>query len=309
LKSVRLIVALSLISIATVASAQATRTWVSGVGSDANPCSRTAPCQTFAGALSKTAAGGEIDALDPHGFGTVTINKSITIDGGGGQVASILYSGINGVTVNDALQPNPQTIEVTLRNLRLNGAGTTLGVDGVRFLSGKRLTIENCIIQQGSGDGIEVANTVAGDFALIVRNTNIENFGTSGINVHPPAGATFLVNVNNCNISDITSSSAIILNGQVRASISNTEIVRAPMGAGVAVLGGADVSLNHVTSHNNQFGVLVAGPATAVVRLKDSLLHGTSNSVSNTVGATVTPFSSNVLIGPQVGVGVSQAAQ
>ena len=87
-----------------LAHAQATRTWVSGVGDDANPCSRTAPCKTFAGAISKTADCGEIDALDPAGYGTITITKGITIDGGGGeagQVASILASGVPGVTVND----------------------------------------------------------------------------------------------------------------------------------------------------------------------------------------------------------------
>ena len=67
----------------SVANAQATRTWISGVGDDANPCSRTAPCKTFAGAISKTAAGGEIDVLDPGGFGAVTITKAITLDGGG----------------------------------------------------------------------------------------------------------------------------------------------------------------------------------------------------------------------------------
>src|SRR6266852_9779641 len=83
--------------------AQATRTWVSGVGDDVNPCSRTAPCKTFAGAISKTASPGEIDALDPGGFGAVTITKSITIDGGGGQVASVLSSGVNGIVV--AAQP------------------------------------------------------------------------------------------------------------------------------------------------------------------------------------------------------------
>src|ERR1700694_6051191 len=77
----------------SAAQAQATRTWVSGVGDDANPCSRTAPCKTFPGAYSKTAVGGEIDALDPGGFGGVTISKPITIDGGGGQVASILVAG------------------------------------------------------------------------------------------------------------------------------------------------------------------------------------------------------------------------
>src|SRR5579859_7309954 len=80
---------------ASAVNAQATRTWVSGVGDDANPCSRTAPCKTWAGAISKTAPGGEIDALDPGGFGALTITKSITLDGGGGQVASVLVAGTN----------------------------------------------------------------------------------------------------------------------------------------------------------------------------------------------------------------------
>src|SRR3984893_12212862 len=93
------------------AQAQAARTWVSGVGDDVNPCSRTAPCKTWAGAISKTADGGEIDALDPGGFGALTITKSITIDGGGGQVASTLVSGTNGIVVNA-----PAGSIVTLRN-------------------------------------------------------------------------------------------------------------------------------------------------------------------------------------------------
>src|SRR4051795_2127947 len=90
----------------SVAFGQATRTWVSGVGDDANPCSRTAPCKTFAGAISKTAAGGEIDCLDPGGFGTVTITKSITIDCDG-TFGSILASGTNGVNVNDSATATP----------------------------------------------------------------------------------------------------------------------------------------------------------------------------------------------------------
>src|SRR5712692_4155299 len=101
----------------TIMSAQASRTWVSGVGDDANPCSRTAPCKTFAGAISKTAVGGEIDALDPGGFGAVTITKGITIDGGGGQVASILVAGTPAIIVNA-----PANAVVIIRNLRINGA-------------------------------------------------------------------------------------------------------------------------------------------------------------------------------------------
>src|ERR1700712_3385042 len=77
----------------TAANAQATRTWVSGLGDDANPCSRTAPCKTFPGAYSKTAAGGEIDVIDPGGFGVVSVSKALTIDGGGGVMASILSAG------------------------------------------------------------------------------------------------------------------------------------------------------------------------------------------------------------------------
>src|SRR5216684_7740684 len=102
------------------AQAQASRTWVSGVGNDANPCSRTAPCKTFAGAISKTAPGGEIDCLDPGGFGALTITKAITIDGGGGQVASVLVSGTNGIVVSAGAGHT-----VTLRNLRINGLGGT----------------------------------------------------------------------------------------------------------------------------------------------------------------------------------------
>src|SRR5713101_9593050 len=107
--------------------AQASRTWVSGVGDDANPCSRTAPCKTWAGAISKSAAGGEIDALDPGGFGAVTITKSITLDGGGGQVASTLVSGTNGIVV----QANASTDVVIIRNIRINGISS--GINGIQF--------------------------------------------------------------------------------------------------------------------------------------------------------------------------------
>src|SRR5260370_18818890 len=103
-----LAIATFMFAFASLAKAQATRTWVSGVGDDANPCSRTAPCKTWAGAISKTADCGEIDALDPGGFGTVTITKSITLDGTG-TMASILASGTTGITVNDSGSGAPNT--------------------------------------------------------------------------------------------------------------------------------------------------------------------------------------------------------
>src|SRR5579863_3973998 len=119
---------LTLLASASLAHAQATRTWVSGVGDDANPCSRTAPCKTFAGAISKTAMGGEIDVLDPGGFGAVTITKSISIEAVG-VVAGVLVSGTNGIVVAAGAADT-----VVLRGLTIDGLGT--GLAGVKFQSG-----------------------------------------------------------------------------------------------------------------------------------------------------------------------------
>src|SRR5438552_445836 len=169
----------------TMMSAQATRTWVSGVGDDANPCSRTAPCKTFAGAISKTAAGGEIDALDPGGFGAVTITKSITIDAC--CMAGILAAGTNGVNVNDSATGTPGTIVVTLRHISINGA--TTGLNGVRFTSGKSLNIENCQIfgfLSGTGFGIDVSLTQSLK-EVHVKNTTIHNCIT-GVRVTTTSG-------------------------------------------------------------------------------------------------------------------------
>jgi len=161
---------------AASAQAQATRTWVSGVGDDVNPCSRTAPCKTFAGAISKTAPGGEIDALDPAGYGAVTITKSMTIDGGGGQVASVLVAGTNGIVVAAGA-----TDIVVLRNIRFQGilgaGNANAGLSGIVFSTGKALVVDNCDITGFSVNGVSV--TGAGYVA--VNNTRIENVGNAGI--------------------------------------------------------------------------------------------------------------------------------
>lgn len=166
------------------AAAQATRTWVSGVGDDVNPCSRTAPCKTFAGAISKTADGGEIDALDPGGYGAVTIsNKGMTIDGAG-TLASVLFSATNGITVNDTT--NTKTI--ILRNLSLNGGGT--GINGIRWLAGKTLIVENVVISGFTGNGIECPLTATGSkfFFNDVDIRNGSGASSIGINVSTTTG-------------------------------------------------------------------------------------------------------------------------
>lgn len=176
----RSVLVAAVVLLTTSLYAQATRTWVSGVGDDANPCSRTAPCKTWAGAISKTATGGIIDALDPGGYGAVTITKAITLEGNG-TLASTLASGTNGVVINIAAGPTNRN--VVLRNILIDGSGTTLGVDGVRFLSGDSLEIYGCSIEQFSGDGIEWAPNSAAK--LTVRDTVITQVQTNGVLLKP----------------------------------------------------------------------------------------------------------------------------
>src|ERR1041384_3145107 len=155
-----LVIAIFMLAFASMAQAQATRTWVSGVGDDANPCSRTAPCKTFPGAISKTATNGEINCLDPGGFGAVTITKSITIDCHE-VFASDLNSGTNGINIPfDSFSGTDTFKTVRLRNININGAATGLrgiSISGSTNAAGTEVIIEDCLIngQQGSpGDGI-----------------------------------------------------------------------------------------------------------------------------------------------------------
>ena len=165
---------------ASPATAQATRTWVSGVGDDANPCSRTAPCKTFAGAISKTAAGGEINTLDPGGFGAVTITKPISIISRNIE-AGVLVSGTNAIVINLATT----TDKVLLEGLNIDGVGT--GLNGVQVISGGEITIRDCSIRNFTGDGVNAAGTsisrVFMDNVQIINNTgngvNIDGFGGS----------------------------------------------------------------------------------------------------------------------------------
>jgi len=195
--------ALFIMALSSLAQAQATRTWVSGVGDDVNPCSRTAPCKTYAGAISKTAVHGEISTLDPGGFGAVTITKSITIEGTQGQgYGSILHSGTTGVSINFDNFTAVGEVEkaVRLRNLNINGSGgasaATLGLRGIRITggvasAGSEVFIEDCVIDQSRGNpGRGIEDVRSGGGKLIVTNTTIRNMTGAGIVVIPASGAT-----------------------------------------------------------------------------------------------------------------------
>ena len=187
-----LAIAIFMFAFASIAQAQATRTWVSGVGDDANPCSRTAPCKTFAGAISKTANCGEIDALDPGGFGAVTITKGITLDGTG-TLASILAAGTNAIIINAT-----NSDVVTIRGLTINGACT--GVDGIRILQARTVNIEDCVVFRfATGHGV---NATDGDgLALNIRNTVIRDNTNDGVQLNSTGASPIQATLENCSLN------------------------------------------------------------------------------------------------------------
>lgn len=169
--------------------AQAPRTWVSGTGDDANPCSFTMPCRTFAGAISKTATGGEITAKNAGAFGTVIIRKSITIDGTA-VPASILANQATGITIDiprdipggglGQLRIIPRVVRI--RGLSINGLGS--GINGINVIAASKVSVEDCVIDGFTKHGI---NIQAG--TLYVSNTTIRNNAGAGINVTGAAQA------------------------------------------------------------------------------------------------------------------------
>jgi hypothetical protein len=176
---------------AAAADAQAIRTWVSGVGDDVNPCSRTAPCKTFAGAISKTAVNGEINCIDSAGFGAVTIMKSITIDCTG-VTGGVLAAGVNGFVINlpapTAGSPDTRRT-VTLRGLDISGAGT--GLNGVRIVSATHVFIEKVVIDGFAQNGITV--DAAAPVNVVVRDSSIRNNVNAGLITTMPGPANIAV--------------------------------------------------------------------------------------------------------------------
>jgi hypothetical protein len=238
----------------SLAHAQATRTWVSGVGDDANPCSRTAPCKTLAGAISKTAEGGEISVLDPGGYGGVTITKSIIINGAEA-ITGVLVSGTNAINVSAGASD-----VVILRNLHIHGLGTSL--TGIRYNSGTSLVVENCHLT-GFDTGI---NVIAGSGALVVTDSSITGGADTGVG----AGGTEGLVVN---------SGA----GRMDVSLNNVSI-RGTTNAIDAVAGLISVS-NSVITQNSGFGVIIGGSST--VSIEGSMLTSNGTGVLALPGATI----------------------
>lgn len=260
----------------TLTNAQATRTWVSGVGDDVNPCSRTAPCKTFAGAISKTATGGEISVLDPGGYGTLTITKAITVDGGtGAGWGSTLAAGLSGFTVN--ITTNLSTDKVTLRNLSINGNNTAGGFHGIRFLDGAELNVQNVDIFNFTGSGISVAQTQAAN--VYIRNVNIDRC-VNGITLStttPGIGGSII----DTTIDGVTTNGIVATNG-VFMIVRDVTIAR-PGGTGVKVDGASGLNCEGVMVQGATTGFETTN-ASARIRIANSAAYDGNTGLSHTAG-------------------------
>jgi hypothetical protein len=281
------------------ALAQATRTWVSGVGDDANPCSRTAPCKTFAGAISKTAAGGEIEALDPGGFGAVTITKSITIDGSG-TFASVLASGTNGIVVvagaNDV---------VTLRGLSINGlngsATAAPGINGIRFLSGAALHIESCVVFRFGSAGVDAEPSAASQ--LLIKDTVLRDNAGGGVLLKPGSLGSLRASLQNVRLERnqfgirAEDNAKVSIDGSVIANNTNNG-VRAVSAAAIAELN----LQGSMVANNGTNGVSCLNSG-ATVRLATSMIVNNNVGLSPSGGCFIVSFGNNRIHGNPGGDG------
>lgn len=278
---------------ASLAQAQASRTWVSGVGDDANPCSRTAPCKTFAGAISKTAACGEIDALDPGGFGAVTITKSITLDGTG-TFAGILASLTTGIIINAA-----NTDVITIRGISINGFCN--GIQGINILQAKTVNVEDCVIFRFNGNGI--TSTDSNGLNVNIRETVIRDNTGDGMNVIASAASRANVTLDHVRLSGnnngLRARSGVVVSA-TNCVFSNNAAVGVfadnTVGSSFAVV---RMQQNQVTGNN--VGVQagsVGGVASSVVEISQNVITSQiSNGVLVSGGGSVETFQTNDIQG------------
>jgi parallel beta helix pectate lyase-like protein len=265
---------------AAPAQAQASRTWVSGVGDDANPCSRTAPCKTFAGAISKTATNGEINCIDPGGFGAVTIVKSITIDCHE-VFGSILNAATNGIIINTT----DTRATVNIRNLNIQGFDS--GLVGIKILNAVNVNIEDCLIdgQFGSGaGGIVDGRGTAGN--LVILNTTVRNIGGIGISIASTSGVVRAVlegvKVTNAGYGLLTGSSATVAAN--RSVFSNNST------AGVFAANPSEIDIDNSSITGNAIGLQGLG----TLKVSNSIIVNNATGVAGVVSSyTNNRFSGN----------------
>jgi hypothetical protein len=265
------------------AYAQATRTWVSGVGDNANPCSRSAPCLTLAGALSKTATGGEIDVLGALDLGPATIGKAITVDGDAG-FGRVVATGADGLVISV-----PAAARVILRGLSIEGNGS--GTNGIRFITGAALIVDDTTIGGFSNHGIDFEPAAAAE--LVLTNVDIRDNAASGVFARGgallPVAITGSRVVNNAIGINARSNTRVSVRDNVIANNSSVGLLAQPDS------GTTEMDVGSSLVAHNGVGVRANGQST--LRLSDSTIEGNSLGVQVLGGATLLSFANNRVAG------------
>jgi hypothetical protein len=272
---------------------QLARTWVSVNGNDGNNCSRATPCRTLATALVKSSAGGEIDVLDSGDFGTVTLNKAITVLAPG-VLGGIQTSSGTAITVNAGTND-----KIVLRGLTIDGLGT--GLDGVSFVAGGALYVENCTVNNFGRYGIDFAPTSGGSKLfvtdVVLRNNGV---GTTGLGLHLVATAApgFIASVDGLrsenNVAGLKAETLGVVT--VRNSLSANNGYSGY--TAVAPVGSGDVRLfieNSVSTHNGTSGVASVGQAT--VMLSNMVITDNQTGMAIGSGGAILSFGNNKVQG------------
>jgi hypothetical protein len=290
--AIKLLPALALIGTVFVpappAVAQATRTWVSGVGDDANPCSRTAPCKTFAGAISKTATNGEINTLDPGGFGGVTITKSITINACTSNMGGVLVSGTNAIVINATTTSN-----VTLRCLDINGLTTSL--NAIRVLQAKSVKVTDSEIQGFTRHAIDLENSNANLKVHVARNFIHDNLGSGVLAAPTLSSASVVATVKNNDIVDNGCGITVAQFGMDPGFNFASECGTRNSASGISSIA-IVTALSNSIDNNTGVGVLARG-ATGISRIGNNDVTGNGTGLRSVDSGQVLSFGGNLVAG------------
>ena len=292
---IALAAALTLVAVlpAVPAQAQAPRTFVSAAGNDSNPCSFAAPCRHFQAAVNATSAGGEVDALDPAGYGPITIGQAITIEGQGWSYIAPPVGG-NGITINSV------SGNVAIHGVSLNGVGITGGTKGIIFNSGGSLTVADSVIRNFTQDAILFAPNASSLNRIVVSNTLVSD-NNGGIGIFPTGSGPTNGFIDHVKIEN-TAGNALAFGTStqtINVTVNDTVIANNSDAAVFSLSSGGAINVmvrNSILANNSDTGLAASGIGSAI-SVTRSTITGNGFGWLDVGGGTVTSYGDNNIDG------------
>jgi hypothetical protein len=285
---------------AAPARAQSIRTFVSTAGSNSNPCTITQPCRNFQAAVNVTALGGEVDALDPGGYGSFTISQPITIEGQGWSYVAPPANAA-AITIADAGNNG----NVNIHGVSLNGIGVANSV-GIQFNAGGSLTVRDCVIRNFATNGINFATTAPAPSQFFVANTLVSDNGGVGILFQPNFQNPFTGVLDHVTMQNNAAAGLSAVSTGATYNITVNDSVSANNGNGISasVLGGGGVAtifVRNSTIVNNTGDGLLANGTGATIRVTRATITGNATGWAVSSSGVVSSFNDNNILGNTAG--------